>query len=81
MFLAESKLIYETLYSLCEKCSYPGFFWSVFSRIQTEYGEIPSISRSVHSCGKIRTRKYPNTDTFHAVTSMLIVWIGLPIMI
>ena len=30
------------------------FFWSVFSRIQSE-------------CGKIRTRKTPNTDNIHAV--------------
>ena len=44
-----------------EKCPYSEFFWSVFSdcvslRIQSE-------------CRKIRTRKTPNTDTFHAVTS------------
>ena len=30
--------------SLCEKCQYSEFFWSVFSRIQTEYEEIRSIS-------------------------------------
>ena len=28
-----------------EKCPYLEFFWSVFSRILTEYGEIPSISQ------------------------------------
>ena len=28
---------------LCEKCPYSEFFWSVFSRIRTEYGEIQSI--------------------------------------
>ena len=42
------------------------FFWSVFSRIRTEYGEMFCISpysvrmRSLHiqsECGKIRTRK------------------------
>ena len=39
------------------------FFWSVFSRIRTEYGEIQSISRHSASfriqpeCGKIWTRK------------------------
>ena len=27
-----------------EKCSYSEFFWSVFSRIRTEYGEILRIS-------------------------------------
>ena len=29
---------------LREKCPYSKFFWSVFSRIRTEYGEIRSIS-------------------------------------
>ena len=30
--------------ALREKCPYSGFFWSVFSRIWTEYGEILRIS-------------------------------------
>ena len=30
--------------SLCEKCPYSEFFWSVFSLIRTEYREIRSIS-------------------------------------
>ena len=30
--------------ALCEKCPYSVFFWSVFSRIRTKYGEIQSIS-------------------------------------
>ena len=33
------------------------FFWSLFSRIWTECGEIRSISRIQSECGKIRTRK------------------------
>ena len=32
------------------------FFWSVFSRIQTEYGEIRRSLRIQSNCGKIRTR-------------------------
>ena len=44
-------------YTLHKKCPYSGFFWSVFSRIRTEYEEI-------------RTRKTPNTVTFHAVILM-----------
>ena len=40
------------------------FFWSVFFRIQTNYGDIQSIQSE---CGKIRTRKTPNKDTFHKV--------------
>ena len=31
-------------FSLCEKCPYSELFWSTFSRIWTEYGEIRSIS-------------------------------------
>ena len=30
--------------TLREKCPYSEFFWSVFSRFWTEYGEIPPIS-------------------------------------
>ena len=30
--------------SLREKCPYSELFWSVFSRIQTEYGELQSKS-------------------------------------
>ena len=44
------------------------FFWSVFSRIRTEYGEILYIS-SVFSpnAGKYEPEKTPYLDTFHAV--------------
>ena len=34
----------STIRSLREKCPYSGFFWSVFSRIWTKYGDIRSIS-------------------------------------
>ena len=43
-------------HSLREKCSHAEFFWSIFSCIRTESER-----------GKIRTRRTPNTDTFHAV--------------
>ena len=43
---------------LCEKCRYFEISWSAFTRIRTEY-------RS--KCGKTRTKKIPNADTFHAV--------------
>ena len=32
------------LSSLCKKCPYSELFWSAFSRVRTEYGEIWSIS-------------------------------------
>ena len=46
-------------HSLRKKCPYSELFWSAFSRIRTEYGE---ILRS--ECGKTRTRITPHTDTF-----------------
>ena len=49
-----------------EKCSYSEFFWSVFFRIPTEYKEI-WIIRIHAECGKLGTRKIPNTNTFQAV--------------
>ena len=64
-------------YALREKCPYSELFWSAFSRIWTEYGEIlhvfeygeilPLSPRIQSECGKIRTRITPNTDTFYAV--------------
>ena len=51
------------------------FLWSVFSRIQTEYGEIRSISpysvRMRKNAGKMRTRITLNTDSFYVVNSMI----------
>ena len=42
------------------------FSWSVFSRIRGEYGEIQSIYSKY---GKIRTRKTPNRNIFHAAST------------
>ena len=50
--------------ALREKCPYSELFWSLFSGIRTEYGEILHIQSK---CGKMRTRITPNTDTFNAV--------------
>ena len=36
--------IQNTCYTLRKKCLYSELFWTAFSRIQTEYGEIRSIS-------------------------------------
>ena len=60
-------------WTLSKKCPYSELFWSAFSSIPTEYGEMRSISRYRVShriqskCGKMRTRITPNTDTFYAV--------------
>ena len=48
---------------LREKCPYSEFFWSAFSLIRPENGEI----RIQSECGKMRTRITPNTDNFYAV--------------
>ena len=53
-----------------EKCPYSELFWSAFSRIRSEYGEILRSSAFSH----IRTRITPNTDTFHAVTYSSVYW-------
>ena len=56
-----------------KKCPYLEFFWSVFSRIRTEYGDLQSLYfRTQSEYGKIRIRKAPNTDTFYAVLSQLL---------
>ena len=57
--------------TLHEKYPYSEFFWPVFSRIWTEYGKILHIAPQ-SECGKIRTRKTPKTDTFHAVLMQLV---------
>ena len=46
--------------SLRENYPYSALFWSAFFRIRTE-------------SGKIRTRKTPNMDTFHAVSGVDII--------
>ena len=62
--------------TLREKCPFSEFFWSLFSSIWTEYGEIGSIS----PCS-VRMRE--NTDqknsgkcsyTFHAVWKVIKAW-------
>ena len=42
------EILFSTIFSnisstLCEKCTNTEFFWSIFSGVQTEYGEIRSI--------------------------------------
>ena len=51
------RIIEMGYYTLRKKYLYLDFFWSVFFRIRTEYGETrPEF-------GKIQTRKTSNTDT------------------
>ena len=54
--------------TLRKRCAYSVFFWSVFFRIRTEYGEIlRKCGMQNAECGKIQTRKTPNTDTSRSV--------------
>ena len=47
------------------------FFWSVFSSIWTEYGDIRSISPySFRNAGKCGTEKIPYLDIFHTMLSI-----------
>ena len=54
-----------------EKCPYLELFWSVFSRIRIEYGQIRSIFTCSVQMRKMRTKITPNTDTFYAVLDPL----------
>ena len=51
--------------SLREKCPMQNYFWSVFSRSRTEYGEILSPNT-----GKYGPEITPHLDTFHSVHLM-----------
>ena len=55
----------RALKALCKKYPYSEFFWSVFSRIQGEYGE--RLLCIQFECWKLGTRKTSNTETFHTV--------------
>ena len=55
--------------TLHKKCPYSEIFWSVFSRIRTEYGVIRIPSEG----GKIRTRITPNPDTYYTLESLIMI--------
>ena len=62
-----------SLYSLCNSSSVTKFLWSVFSRMQTEYGEIRSIQSE---CEKKRTGKNSVFEHFsRSVISFKIMFI------
>ena len=57
----EGNIYYKQKISLREKYPFSELFWSVFSRIRTEYW----ILRIQSKCGKVRTRITLKTDTFY----------------
>ena len=69
IYLGCPKYIQLCFSSLREKYPYSEFLRSVFYSIRIEYGVIQIyVSLCIQSkCVKIRTRKTPNMDTFHAV--------------
>ena len=50
------------------------FFWSVFFRIRTEYGDLPWISIFTPNAGKYGPEKCPYLNTFHTVTTQKLTW-------
>ena len=51
---------------LRKKCPYLELFWSVFPTFGLNTEKCPVSLRIQSECGKIRTRKTTNRDTFHA---------------
>ena len=68
--ILQTAISFQTRY--CVKCPYSEIFWSVFSSIWTEYGEMHRISsNSVRMCENA-DKKTPNTNTFLTVKEGLI---------
>ena len=63
------------------KVSASEFSWSLFPHILTEDGEMPLSLHIPFECVKLRTRKTPNTDTFHAVPAGLFLTNFVPILL
>ena len=59
--------LFDPYSSLRENSWYLEFFWSVFSRIRSEYREIWSISLYSAQMRENTDQKTPNRDTFYAV--------------
>ena len=68
--VGSSRINILVTYSLREKCPYSEFFWSAFSRIWTEYGEIRSISLYSVRMREKTDQTTPNTDSFHSVITL-----------
>ena len=65
LFQKRNNVRNNSSYPLRKKCPYSELFWPVFSRTWT-------VSLCIqYECGGIRTRITANTETFHAVISLL----------
>ena len=57
--------------ALREKCSYSEFFWSAFSHIRTDYGEMQSISP--YSVWR-RENKYQENSKYRHFSPIVVYW-------
>ena len=55
------------------------YFWSVFSTFGLNTEKYSVSLRIQSKWGKIRTRKTPNKDTFHAVLATVDVWVTIEV--
>ena len=62
----EASSIWFLSFALRKKCPYSKLFWSAFSLMRTEYGEMYSFRMRESA-----NQKIPNTDTFHTVSRTL----------
>ena len=64
------------IYALRRKCAYSELFWSAFfphsDWIRREMEYLSVFSPNAGKCGKIRTRKTANTNTFYALVTLRI---------
>ena len=61
--------------TLCEKCPYSELFWSTYSCIRTEYGEIRSISRSISPYSvQMRKNADQNNSEYGVFTQCICFW-------
>ena len=58
-------------FTLRENCPYLGFFWSAFSRIRTEYGEILRISS--YSFRMRENTDQKNSEYEHFLRSVMVI--------
>ena len=68
VIIFSQKVMQKNNVTLRKKCPHSEFFWSVFFPTFGLNTERFRVSLSIQpECGKIRTRKTPNTDIFYAV--------------
>ena len=67
MYVQSTSYVQEVWLTLRDKCPYSEFFWSEFSRIRTEYGEI--IRVSPYSVRMLENTDQKNSQYAHILRS------------